>query len=40
MYGGAGDDTYYVDTAGDVVSEQTTAGVDDGGNDTVVSQVT
>ncbi len=40
MYGGAGNDTYYVDTAGDVVSEQTVAGVDDGGTDTVVSQVT
>ncbi len=39
MHGGAGDDTYYVDNAGDVASEQTVAGVDDGGNDAVVAAV-
>jgi len=40
MYGGAGNDIYYVDQAGDLVSEQTGNGVDDGGMDTVVSDVT
>ena len=39
MYGGAGDDTYLVDDAGDRVSEQTVAGIDDGGKDTVQSYV-
>ena len=37
MYGGAGNDTYYVDNSGDRTYEYTTAGVDDGGVDTVVS---
>ena len=37
MHGGAGDDTYYVDNVGDVVSESTILGIDDGGNDTVIS---
>ena len=35
MLGGAGNDTYYVDNAGDIVSEETVAGIDDGGTDTV-----
>ena len=39
MYGGAGDDTYFVDTSGETVSEQTVAGVDDGGTDLVNSAV-
>ncbi|MEI9905472.1 MAG: calcium-binding protein [Asticcacaulis sp.] len=39
MFGGAGDDTYLVDDSGDRVSEQTVAGVDDGGKDTVQSYV-
>ena len=39
MHGGAGNDTYYVDNPGDVASEQTVAGVDDGGNDAVVAAV-
>ena len=39
MNGGAGDDTYVVDAGGDVVSEQTVPGVDDGGTDTVMSSV-
>ncbi len=39
MFGGAGDDTYVVDNVGDQVSEQTVAGVDDGGHDTVQSSV-
>ena len=39
MYGGAGDDIYYVDNAGDRTYEYTTAGVDDGGLDTVISAV-
>ncbi|MDB5771722.1 MAG: hypothetical protein JWM42_2096, partial [Burkholderia sp.] len=38
-YGGAGDDTYRIDNAGDVVSEMTTAGQDDGGIDTVSSTI-
>ena len=40
MYGGAGNDIYYVDQAGDLVSEQTVNGVDDGGMDTVLSDIT
>jgi hypothetical protein len=40
MYGGAGDDSYRVDNLADVVSETTVAGVDDGGIDTVESQLT
>jgi len=40
MYGGAGDDLYRVDNLADVVSEQTVAGVDDGGIDTVESTIT
>ncbi|WP_054008886.1 Calx-beta domain-containing protein [Cypionkella psychrotolerans] len=39
MFGGAGDDTYRVDNAGDVVSEMTTSGQDDGGIDTVSSTI-
>ncbi len=39
MYGGAGDDTYVIDNTGDRAIEQTVAGVDDGGNDTVQSSV-
>jgi hypothetical protein len=37
MYGGSGDDIYVVDRPGDVVSEETTPGVDDGGTDYVYS---
>lgn len=40
MYGGAGDDLYRVDNPADVVSETTTAGIDDGGVDTVESTIT
>ncbi len=40
LLGGAGSDTYLVDTAGDVVSEQTPPGTDDGGTDTVISSIT
>ena len=40
MYGGAGDDTYRVDNAEDVVSEETVSGVDDGGIDRVASSIT
>jgi hypothetical protein len=40
MYGGSGDDLYRVDNLADVVSETTTAGVDDGGIDTVESTIT
>jgi hypothetical protein len=40
MYGGAGDDLYRVDNLADIVSEQTTPGVDDGGVDTVESSIT
>ena len=39
MFGGVGDDTYRVDSAGDVVSEMTTPGQDDGGIDTVSSTI-
>ena len=40
MHGGGDSDTYYVDNTGDVASEQTAAGVDDGGvNDTVYASV-
>lgn len=39
MFGGAGDDDYYVENVNDVVSETTTAGVDDGGKDRVYSTV-
>jgi Ca2+-binding RTX toxin-like protein len=39
MFGGAGDDTYRVDDPGDIVSEQTNQGVDDGGVDYVQSKV-
>ena len=38
--GGPGDDIYRVDNIGDVVSEQTVPGLDDGGNDTVESTIT
>jgi hypothetical protein len=40
MFGGAGDDNYRVDNVGDVVSEETVSGVDDGGLDIVTSTVT
>ena len=40
MFGGSGDDTYRVDDAGDIASEETLAGVDDGGIDTVQSSIT
>ena len=40
MYGGAGDDLYRLDNPGDVVSEQTIPGIDDGGTDTVESTIT
>ena len=39
MHGGSGDDTYYVDNIGDVVSESTILGIDDGGKDTVISTI-
>ncbi len=39
MFGGSGNDTYYVDSTGDKVSEQTVAGQDDGGDDTVISSI-
>ena len=39
MHGGAGNDTYYVMNIGDVVSEQTTPGTDDGGTDLVYSMI-
>jgi Ca2+-binding RTX toxin-like protein len=39
MLGGSGNDTYRVDDAGDVVSEETVAGVDDVGIDTVQSSI-
>ena len=40
MYGGHGDDTYTVDSLSDVVSEESTGtGIDDGGNDRVLSSV-
>ncbi len=40
MYGGAGNDTYYVHTTDDHPDEQTTPGTDDGGTDTVISDIT
>src|SRR5918999_467480 len=40
MFGGAGDDVYRVDSAGDIVSEETVPGVDDGGIDKVHSSIT
>lgn len=40
MYGGSGNDSYVVDNAAQVVSEQSAgAGIDDGGSDTVTSSV-
>ena len=39
LYGGAGNDTYYVHTTDDHVLEQTVPGVDDGGTDTVISDI-
>ncbi len=39
MFGGAGNDGYTVDNAGDVVSEENVAGVDDGGLDSVASSI-
>ena len=35
LFGGPGNDTYALDDAGDVASEETIAGTDDGGTDTV-----
>ena len=40
MFGGAGDDIYRVDSAGDIVSEETTPGIDDGGIEYVESSIT
>lgn len=40
LYGKGGDDTYLVDDAGDVVREDSTLGIDDGGIDRVNSSVT
>jgi hypothetical protein len=39
MFGGAGNDTYYVDDINDVTSEETVAGIDDGGTDRVYTTV-
>ena len=39
MFGGSGNDIYRVDEAGDVVSEETVAGIDDGGLDEVHSTI-
>ncbi|WP_169313710.1 calcium-binding protein, partial [Asticcacaulis biprosthecium] len=39
MFGGGEDDLYIVDNVGDVASEQTVEGIDDGGFDTVRSSV-
>jgi hypothetical protein len=39
MYGGSGDDIYRVDDPGDVISEETVLGVDDGGTDYVQSSI-
>jgi hypothetical protein len=39
MSGGAGNDTYYIDDPGDVISEETVAGVDDGGTDRVYTSI-
>ncbi len=39
MYGGAGNDTYVVDHAGDVVSELSTLGTDEGGTEYVLSTI-
>ena len=39
MYGGGGDDTYSVDAVGDIVSEQLTPGIDDGGTDLVLASI-
>ncbi|OSP53623.1 hypothetical protein BV911_16935 [Pseudoruegeria sp. SK021] len=39
MYGGSGDDSYRVDHPADIVSEETTPGQDDGGVDTVTSEI-
>ena len=39
MYGGADSDIYYVDNPGDIVSEQSNPGTDDGGTDLVYSSV-
>lgn len=38
-FGGAGNDIYYVENLGDIASEETVDGVDDGGYDTVRSTV-
>lgn len=39
MFGGAGDDRYIVDNAGDVVREDSTPGIDDGGRDWVKASI-
>lgn len=39
MFGGAGNDTYYVEETDDITSEETVAGIDDGGTDRVYSTV-
>ena len=39
MFGGTGNDAYEVDNTGDVVSEETSPGIDDGGVDTVKSSI-
>jgi serralysin len=40
MYGGAGNDIYRVDSIADIISEETVAGIDDGGSDRVSSSIT
>ncbi len=39
MFGGSGNDIYYVYGTGDIVSESSIPGIDDGGNDTVVASI-
>ncbi len=39
LYGGAGNDIYYVDSANVTVSEQMTPGVDDGGTDLIYASI-
>jgi RTX calcium-binding nonapeptide repeat (4 copies)/Calx-beta domain len=40
MFGGSGDDLYRVDNLADLISEETVAGIDDGGIDSVDSTIT
>ena len=40
MYGGSGNDTYYVDATADIASEETVSGKDDGGVDLVYASAT